>query len=66
MYLTKKYKMYQFRLNLLKRTMIFNGNNVGMRNIIVHGCGTINLNTIWETSMTDILVLLDFCKRKLK
>lgn len=37
----------------------------GLRNIIAHGYGNINLEVIWETSTQDIPVLKRFCEEQL-
>lgn len=33
----------------------------GMRNMIVHEYGIINLNTVWETAISDIVELKKYC-----
>ncbi len=34
----------------------------GMRNVVAHEYGNIDLETVWETSETGIIELRDFCK----
>ena len=35
----------------------------GMRDIIGHGYGSININQVWETALTDIKPLKDYCQK---
>ena len=35
---------------------------IGMRNVVVHGYGSIKLNKVWETLIHDIPVLCKYCK----
>lgn len=37
----------------------------GMRNLVVHSYGSVSRDIIWETVMTDIPVLKDFCNEQL-
>ena len=34
----------------------------GMRNLVAHGYGTMSRNIIWETAISDIPLLIEFCK----
>ena len=38
----------------------------GMRDIIGHGYGSININKVWETALTDIKPLKEYCQKILK
>ena len=35
----------------------------GMRNIVVHGYGTVKLNRVYKTAINDVPVLLAYCKK---
>ena len=35
----------------------------GMRNIVVHGYGTVKLNKVYKTAIDDVPVLLGYCKK---
>ena len=35
----------------------------GMRDIIGHGYGSININQVWETALKDIKPLKDYCQK---
>jgi len=39
---------------------------IGMRNRIVHGYDIINLEIVWNTATTSILVLKEYCEHILK
>ena len=38
----------------------------GMRDTIGHGYGSININKVWETALTDIKPLKEYCQKILK
>ena len=38
----------------------------GMRNLVAHSYGTMSRDIIWETAVTDIPVLLQFCREQLE
>lgn len=37
----------------------------GMRNLVVHGYGSVDRSILWETAVTDIPVLKTFCEEEL-
>lgn len=37
----------------------------GMRNVVVHGYGSIHLETLWQTIQNDIPILKKFCEEEL-
>lgn len=37
----------------------------GMRNLVVHSYGNVDRNILWDTAVTDIPALKDFCKEQL-
>lgn len=37
----------------------------GMRNLVVHSYGNVDRNILWDTAVTDIPVLKDFCEEQL-
>ena len=38
----------------------------GMRNRIVHGYGTIDIDRVWQTAIEDVKPLRDYCEKILK
>ncbi len=38
----------------------------GMRNVVAHEYGNIDIETIWETSMAGIIELRNFCSEQMK
>ena len=38
----------------------------GMRNVVAHEYGNIDIDTIWETSEAGIMELRDFCQEQIK
>ena len=37
----------------------------GMRNLVAHSYGNVDRNILWDTAVTDIPVLKDFCEEQL-
>ena len=35
----------------------------GMRDKVAHGYGTIDMDRIWQTALSDIMPLLDYCEK---
>ena len=60
--LTKKFN----RAFLKQYTDIHWKSIIGMRNIVVHGYGKINLDKVWNTATIDVKQLKSFCEFVLK